>query len=114
MENFGHKQEKTRLEELREKIVSAPSRIEDEFARTKNSWLNCFGSSVFVVETYLFSPKLKALLTPEAYNLALQRIEELKERLHELKQQYPDKETIPPDDTKTELLQKLNVIREDT
>ncbi|GEM_PF-1879020 len=104
--------EKTRLEELQETVKGAANRIEAEFARTENSWLACFGSSVFVIETYLSSPKLEALLSPEQYKIALQRMEELKERLYELKQQYPAKDTIPPDNIRTELLRKLDILRE--
>jgi quinol monooxygenase YgiN len=104
--------EKTRLEELQEKIASAPGRIESEFARTGNSWLACFGSSVFVIETYLSSPKLERLLSPEQYQRAAQKLEELKDQLYRLKQQYPDRATMPPDDVKNELLRKLDIFRE--
>jgi len=111
-ENLELEKEKTRLEELQETISNAASRVEAEFARTQNSWLECFGSSVFVVETYLSSPKLEVLLSPEQHKMALQRIEELKAKLHELKQQYPEKNDVPPDETKKELLLELNILGE--
>lgn len=80
--------------------------------QNQNSWLESFVSSVFVIETYLSSPKLEAMMSAERYGLALQRMEELKERLHELKGQYPDKHTTPPGDIKKELLRKLDILRE--
>ncbi len=106
------KKEKTRSEELREAILNAPESIEEEFTRTANSWLACFGSSVFVVETYLFSPKVRALLSSEEYSRAEKNIENLKLRLFELKKIYPDKNTIPPDEIKQELLDKLDILQE--
>lgn len=112
METKEPKNEKSRLELLRETIAGAARRIEEEFSRTENSWPACFGSSVFVVETYLFSPKVEASLSPEQYQLALKRLEDLKERLYELKQQYPEKETMPPEDVKKELLFELDVLRD--
>jgi hypothetical protein len=101
-----------RLEELQELIARAAPLIEAEFSRTANSWLNCFGSKVFQVETYLSSPKVEELLSQEAYQRALSNAEALKERLHELKEQYPDKATVPPDEIKQELLQALDVFEE--
>lgn len=109
MENF-ESQEKNRLDELKESIRNAPERIEAEFQRTQNTWLECFGGSIFVVETYLASPKLQTLLSPEQHQKALDKIEELKNRHFELKAQYPDKDTIPPEEIKKELLDKLDVI----
>ena len=113
IENQEPQQEKSRLDELQDLIAAAPARIENEFLRTANDWLSCFGSSVFQVETYLGSPKLKALLSAEEYAKAEKRIEELKEMLYELRERYPSKETIPPEDIKQELLGKLDVLRED-
>lgn len=100
IENKEPQKVENRLEQLREAISNAQWSIEEEFSRTANPWLSCFGSSVFVVETYLSSPKVKALLSPEQYTLAEERMEKLKEKLYELKGQYPDKENIPPDDIK--------------
>lgn len=115
MENLVSKEEReeNRLEQLQSVISTTSERIEDEFSRTANSWLACFGSSVFVVETYLSSPKLKVLLTPERDSLAEKRIEELKEKLYDLKQKYPDKETVPPEEVRKELLAELDVLREE-
>ncbi len=104
---------KNRLEELIEAIRNAPESIEEEFARTANPWLSCFGSSVFVVELYLSSPKVEALLSPEQYEQAEKRIEELKERLYELKKQYPAKENLPPEEVRRELMTELDVLREE-
>ena len=103
-----------RLEQLKEAIRNAPQSIEEEFSRTANPWLSCFGSSVFQVELYLGSPKTKALLSADQYTRADKRVEELKERLYELKKQYPYRKDIPPENIKQELLSKLNVLREES
>jgi len=100
------------LEQLQEAIRNAPQSIEEEFSRTANPWLACFGSSAFVVETYLSSPRVKELLSPEQYTRAEERMEELKERLYELKERYPNKENVPPENIKQELLSKLDILNE--
>lgn len=102
---------KTRLEDLQEAIANSPAAIESEFNRTANSWLACFGSRVFIVETYLSSQKTEELLPPEKYQEALSRLEQLKQRLYELKQQYPEKETTPPNEIKEELLEALDILK---
>jgi hypothetical protein len=104
--------EKSRLEEMQEVIDNASESIEAEFKRTANPWLSCFGSRVFAVETYLSSPKTKALISPEKYELAEKRMEDLKQELYDLKQEYPDKDTVPPEEIQQELLRELDILRE--
>ena len=111
MENLESQKEKSRLDELKDLIADAPARIESEFSRTANDWLSCFGSSIFQIEAYLVSPKVRMLLDPDECDLAEKRLEELKEQLHELKEKYPDKETVPPEEIKQELLGKLDIFR---
>lgn len=113
IDNQEPQKEKNRLEQLREAIKNAPQSIEEEFSRTANPWLSCFGSSIFVVETYLSSPKIKELLSLEKYEQADKRIEGLKERVYGLKELYPDKQTIVPEDIKQELLDRLDILRDE-
>lgn len=96
-----------RVAELKRVIAEAPGRIEAEFSRTANDWLSCFGSSIFVVETYMSSPKYQAMFTPGAFAEQERRLEALKERLSTFKEQYPEKEPQPPDAVKQELLVTL-------
>ena len=103
--------QRNRLEELQEAITNSAPAIESEFNRTANDWLSCFGSRVFVIETYLSSKKVEELLTPEKYREVLSKLETLKNRLHALKEQYPNKETVPPEDIKQELLDSLDVLK---
>lgn len=112
MERLEQPAEGSRLDQLREAILKAPQELEEEFARTANPWLSCFRSSIFVVETYLSSPKVEALLSPEAYRRALQQMEELKGQVQALEELYPDKATVPPEEVKRELLSKLDVLGE--
>ena len=63
------------------------------------------------METYLSSPKVKELLSQEKYQSALEKIAALKERLHELKELYPEKSTVPTDEVKKELLDALDVLK---
>lgn len=110
MENLDLSKEKNKLEELKEAIANAPKAIEDEFSRTANSWLACFGSSVSVIETYLDNSEVKALFSSEKYTLATEKMEDLKRRLVELEEQYPGKNAILPEnikDIKAELLMGL-------
>jgi hypothetical protein len=102
-------QQKSRDQMVKELINRAPQRIEEEFNRTTNTWLECFGSSIFQIETYLDMDKLKEEIGAEKHKNAITKLEELKNRHHSLKQQYPDKDTIPPENMKQELLALLNV-----
>lgn len=100
-----------RLEELKEAINNAPQRIEDEFKRTVNPWLSCFKSSIFVVETYFDSQKIKELLLTDDYSEAKERLEKLKERVFQLEEKYPIKNSLPPEEIRQELLNKLNILK---
>lgn len=113
MKNEESPNDKNILELLRDTIATAPERTEAEFARTQNSWMACFSSSVFVVETYLGISTMKAFLTPEQLKRADGKLESLKQEVWNLKQQYPEKNTTPPGETKNDLLEKLNVLKED-
>jgi len=110
MESFESQKQLSRVEEARGVIQRAAQHIEDEFARSNNSWLECFGSSIFALETYLDSDKVEAEVGTEAYTEIKKKLNDLKERHYELKQAYPDKKTVPPDDIKNELLVKLNIL----
>jgi hypothetical protein len=104
------KKQLSRVEEARGVIARAPQGIENEFVRTKNSWLECFGSSIFALETFLDCDKVKAEIGDEQFRSIIQKIADLKDRHSKLKQLYPNKATIPPDEIKQELLKKLNVL----
>lgn len=102
--------EENRLEQLQEAIRNSRTAIEGEFAKTANDWVSCFGTRVFIIETYLASPKCRALLSPDAYKEAENRLEQLKQRIHELHEKYQSKEQQPPDDIKKELLSSLETL----
>jgi len=99
--------EKNRLEELQEIIANAPTSIEEEFTRTENSWLACFAGSVDVIDTYLESPQIEGTLSEQQLKETKEKVEMLKEELKKLEEKYPDKENVPPPETKAELLGKL-------
>jgi hypothetical protein len=101
---------KNELEELQEFIAHSAVAVETEFNRTANSWLACFGSRIFVIETIIHGQVFKKLLPAEKCTEARFRLEKLKEKLLKLKEQYPDKETILPDVVKKELLKELDIL----
>jgi len=109
--NIEKLQSKTRIQEARDAILKSSERIDDEFKRTENSWLACFGSSVFVIETHLFGKKAEDELGIEKYNLVQNRLEALKQKLYDLKQQYPDKNADPSNEIKKNLLEMLDVLK---
>lgn len=102
-------QPQTRIDEVKEVIANSPTRIEEEFQRTANSWMECVGTRVFVIETYFASKKAEEELGSEKYASIINKIEALKNKLLELKQLYPDK-TVPPDEVKQEIIQMLDVV----
>lgn len=106
--------QKSRLQELSELIADAAVRVEREFARTENSWLACFGNSVFLIETHLSSQHLRTLISAEEYQRARERLELLKTEVNSLKERFPSRDTTPPEDLKHALLTALDVLRADT
>ena len=55
--------------------------------------------------------KVKAELGEEKYAAVMTSLADLKDRLHELKQQYPDKNAPPPEEVKKQMLEQLNVLK---
>ena len=99
---------KSILEEIQEIIDKSPEKIEEEFKRTTNTWLDCFISRLFPIETYLSLRNAKAEVgSDEKYQDISIRLEDLKEKVADLKEQYPDKNTIPPEEAKKELFENL-------
>lgn len=94
---------------MKEIIKNAPEKIENEFAKGFNSWLACFGSKIFQLETELLTAKRRREITEEEYKNMRDRIEELKFRRYELEKEYDTVEKIPPDEIKGELIKKLNI-----
>ena len=101
--------ESTSVELICDNIANAPSRVEVEFSRTSNTWLECFGSRIFQLETLLYLRQTKAILSPEAFQRAVRALDELKEHHHRLVQEYPDRETIPSADIQQELFKRLDI-----
>lgn len=100
------------LEALQAAISMAAERIEAEYVRSKNDWLSCFGSSLFVVETYLDMRSVKAELTDEVVTQAQNKLEAVKLDMRAMRARYgSDKSTAIPDAVKSRLVQSLDVLR---
>ena len=111
--NKGEEQphlEKTIGEIIKEQLETAPARVQDEFERTGNTWLECFGSIIFQQECLLDLRKTKAQFGIERVEEALQDMQKLKEFHKQLKDKYPTKDTIPSTEIKAELFKKVNVL----
>ena len=100
------------LAQLEEAIRRSPESVKSEFDRTPNDWLRCFGSRIFVIETYLNGPGLKAQMAPGDYAVAAGRMEKLKERLKTLEEQYIGKVNMPPDALQRELFEELDILQD--
>ena len=103
--------EESRVDMAKDAISSGAEGIKAEFQRTKNSWLACFGGRLDAIETYLSSEKAKNEFETEEYNAVQEKLETLKRRVNNLKQQYPNRNTVPPDEIKQELLDMLDVLK---
>ena len=103
--------EKASLEYLQEIIRNSPEGIAREYATTPNPWLACFVTRLTVLmgRMQLHEAELKRVLTPERYQETVEKLSTLDQRVRELKEQYSNKETDPPENIKQELLQKLNI-----
>lgn len=110
--NFNQQEDrKTILEEIESVIEQSPEKVEAEFIRTANTWLDCFTSRLFPIETYLtMQSASQEFNSDEAYQGALGRLEELKGMVLDLKEEYPNQDTIPPDDIKEKLFTSLKNI----
>ncbi|MBI2065045.1 MAG: hypothetical protein HYT62_03280 [Candidatus Yanofskybacteria bacterium] len=100
----------TGVDFIRNNIANAPTEVEAEFSRTANTWLECFGSRIFQIETYLDMNSTRTDLSEEQYGQAEAKLAELKELHAQFKQQYPDRDTIPPEEVKQELFRKLDIL----
>lgn len=85
---------------LAEFAAESAQAIEREFNRTQNSWLACYGTRIFVIETRLYPPT----------DTITQRLEDAKIRLQYLHAQYPEESDIPPVDIQTDMLSRLDVL----
>ncbi len=103
--------EKTVAELIKEQMETAPARVRAEFERTGNTWLECFGSIIFQQECLLDLQRTKTQFGQERVEQARQDMEKLKEFHQQLKEQYPTKDAIPPDEIKKELFKGLDVLR---
>lgn len=113
IERYSSQPEKsiTILQEIENVVEQSPEKVEAEFLRTANTWLDCFISRLFALETYLSIESAKEEMGSEKdYQRILGRLEELKEKIDILKEQYPTQDTIPPDEIKEELFQDLKNI----
>lgn len=111
MENLENQQEKNRIEELREIIDNQPARLEAEYNRTANTWLECFVTSLFIIETNYDSSKLAALMPKDKYQKGLEQLDELKKEVRNLMDKFPNKETDPPEELMDRLFNKLDVLK---
>ncbi|MDP3792446.1 MAG: hypothetical protein Q8Q89_01825 [bacterium] len=102
--------EKTGIERIRENVINAPAAVEAEFERTDNIWLDCFTSRIFQIEVYLDLKNTRESLTPQQYQEAERKLQELKKFHRSLLDQYPNKETVPPDEIKLELFRRLDIL----
>lgn len=96
----------TPVEAIQMMIDDAPITTEGEFIRTANSWLACFGSNVFRIETALISSRR---YLGDKYIPAQERIEELKIILRDLMLEHAGEKWIPGDTLRHDLFRQLNV-----
>lgn len=98
------------LVQIHKVIDGASKAIPDEFKKTDNSWMACFGSRVFQLEMWL--SMARGEITVQDYDLYQSRLDELKTDLEKLKQKFPEKNTIPDLELQEELLKRLNIFEE--
>lgn len=112
-EKLDSAEEKPTLEYLRDYIKRASKRTEREFTTTQNTWMGCFLTNIFVIETQMYtdSDELQKALG-EKYQTVKDRLKSIKQRSLELREQYPSREVSPSDDIKRELWNELNNIFE--
>ncbi len=111
---FGGSPKEAPLEYLQKIIKNAPERIKKEYATTENTWLSCLITVLTIIRLrmLLHKAKLEELLSPEVHKTAMAKLAALERRVKELKKQYPQKETDPPDKIKEELLKAANIFEQ--
>jgi hypothetical protein len=100
------------IETLKNEVISDLSEsIEAEFKRSANPWLVCFKGHLDPLQTYLSLAKRKEQISEHEYERLDSKIEDLKLKVIELIKKYPNKEDIPPDEIKKELLEEYNIFK---
>lgn len=87
--------------ELRRIVAEAPTNLVRELEDSANDWPSCFGTQLFVVETYLYM--LERRTSPEAVASAYVRLEVLKAEKSALRAE-------PDPATKTRLFEALREV----
>lgn len=108
---YMEKAPKNLIEEMKEMILESSKSIEAEFLRSPNPWLACFAGHLDKLEVYLSLSNKKGLFTFDEYKKLDNKIEDLKKEVYLLRKQYFDKDTIPPEEIKKELLKKLDIFQ---
>ena len=101
---------KNNLEEIKDVVKASQEEIKREFFTTSNSWVACFCSQIFLIETYFYSPKIKELMSERDYKKAEENLNELRREYVELKKEYPDKIKTPPEELRNRLMARLDIL----
>ncbi|HBV00894.1 MAG TPA: hypothetical protein DEF00_00675 [Candidatus Taylorbacteria bacterium] len=92
--------------ELKKVAENARDRVKQEFSRSQNTWLDCFINDLSVLLQIIDTK----LLPPQLEEIAKRRYTALLEKVLELKEEYPTRETIPPVSVQDELFSALRII----
>jgi CheY-like chemotaxis protein len=98
-----------KLKELQKEIANSATEIEREFTKGSGaSWLACVATRLTVIDFALLEEDIKKLLTPEQYEKATLKMQKVKKRLNEFRQQFGAGDV--PEEIKKELIQALNIL----
>ncbi len=111
-ENFPSINDKNELTDLEDFIASSKEEIEKKSAGTAESWLAQFDARLLALEAQLANKEIEQLVPADKYQLAPMKIEELRYQLAGIKEKYLGKNAPLPLETKQELLEQLDVLKD--
>ncbi len=103
-------EEESDFEILKGIIQNAPAEIEREFSTTNNPWLACVRTQLQGMLSYLEFAHQSKEIDDSAYQEANNKIIALGEHVKVLVQQYSGVDEVLPDDIKSEILSKINIL----
>lgn len=106
-EKWTERIDKERLHNI---VSESPEAIAAEFEQTENDWISCFASRAFILETNLYLAKDDGEITPEEYDNYQAKIEIVKKKLNDARNNYRNQgKKLPPSDLMNELMDSLNI-----
>ena len=97
------------ITKIKQIIAESPQKLQDEFDRSNNVWVDCFNTRFILVGRYLDLFKESAEYTPQNYAVVESNFQKLTETFKPIHKQYRSREMDPSPEVKDDLFKLLNI-----